>query len=324
MENSEYKKHIIETGMGLQDVDHLKNSSYFVETAKKYIKGKISLEELEKIVNSYYENKPKEEERTEEADKIAVRIAQIIEDDSFVFSIGQLVSIHKRLFEGIYGHAGQFRTYNFSKAEWVLDGASVYYADYRLLKDTLQYDFDSEREYRYIGLSMNEIINHLAAFVSNIWQAHPFEEGNTRTTAVFFIKYLRSIGFTATNDTFAKNAWYFRNALVRANYRNVYKNVYEDKSFLVRFLRNLLLDETNELHNRDLHIMRAPKAILPNREGTVLELIRINPAFKISEIADALNVSQRTVSSLIASLIKKGLIKRVGGKKEGHWEIKQG
>lgn len=324
MENSEYKKHIIETGMGLQDVDHLKNSSYFVETTKKYIKGEISLEELEKIVNSYYENKPKEEERTEEADKIAVRIAQIIEDDSFVFSIGQLVSIHKRLFEGIYGHAGTFRTYNFSKAEWVLDGASVYYSDYRLLKDTLQYDFDSERDFNYIGLSTNEIINHLAAFLSNIWQAHPFEEGNTRTTAVFFIKYLRSIGFTATNDTFAKNAWYFRNALVRANYRNVYKNVYEDKSFLIRFLKNLLFGETNELHNRDLHIRNSLTTILPNREGTVLELIKINPSFKIKEIADALNVSSRTVSSLIASLVKKGLIKRVGGKKDGHWEIKQG
>ena len=323
MENSEYKKHIIETGMGLQDVDHLKNSSYFVEITKKYVKGEISLTELEKIIDSYYENKPKEEERTEEADKIAVRIAQIIEDDSFVFSLGQLASIHKRLFEGIYGHAGKFRTYNFSKAEWVLDGASVYYADYRLLKDTLQYDFDSEREYRYIGLSMDEIINHLAAFLSNIWQAHPFEEGNTRTTAVFFIKYLRSIGFTATNDTFVKNSWYFRNALVRANYRNVYKNVYEDRSFLIRFLRNLLLNESNELHNRDLHIMASSKTIIPSKEAVVLELLKINPSFKVSEIADAVNVSRRTVSTIIASLVSKGLIKRVGGKKAGHWEIKQ-
>ena len=213
----------------------LKNADLYGKSEK--IKNTIdkSLLLINKIVS---ENKPKEEERTEEADKIAVRIAQIIEDDSFVFSIGQLVSIHKRLFEGIYGHAGTFRTYNFSKAEWVLDGASVYYSDYRLLKDTLQYDFDSERDFNYIGLSTNEIINHLAAFLSNIWQAHPFEEGNTRTTAVFFIKYLRSIGFTATNDTFAKNAWYFRNALVRANYRNVYKNVYEDKSFLIRFLKD--------------------------------------------------------------------------------------
>lgn len=309
--------------MGLQDVDHLKNSSYFTDEAKRYIKGEISLEELEKIIDSYYKNKPNEEERTEEADKISVRIAQLIEDDSFVFSVGQLMSIHKRLFEGVYGHAGKFRDYNFSKKEWILDGASVFYADYRLLKNTLQYDFDLEKEFEYMGLSMNEIINHLAGFISNIWQVHPFEEGNTRTTAVFVIKYLRSIGFTATNDTFAKNAWYFRNALVRANYRNVRKNVYEDKSFIIRFLRNLLLGESNDLHNRYLHISFASQIVLPYKESTVLELIKINPSIRLSEIADALNVSPRTVDNLVASLVRKGLIERVGGKKNGHWEIKQ-
>lgn len=323
MENKYSKKYVIETGMGLQDVDHLKNSSYFANEAQRYINGEISLEELEKIIDSYYKNKPNEEERTEEADKISVRIAQLIEDDSFVFSVGQLMSIHKRLFEGVYSHAGKFRDYNFSKHEWVLDGASVFYADYRLLKATLQYDFDLEREFEYIGLSMNEIINHLAGFISNIWQVHPFEEGNTRTTAVFIIKYLRSIGFTATNDTFAKNALFFRNALVRANYRNVRKNVYEDKSFIIRFLRNLLLGESNDLHNRYLHISFASQIVLPYKESTVLELIKINPSIRLAEIADALNVSPRTVDNLIASLVEKGIIQRVGGKKSGHWEIKQ-
>ena len=323
MENKYSKKYIIETGMGLQDVDHLQNSSYFVEESKKYIEGEISLIQLEEIINSYYKNKPNEEERTEEADKISVRIAQLIEDDSFVFSVGQLVSIHKRLFEGVYSHAGKFRTYNFSKQEWVLDGASVYYADYRLLKDTLQYDFDSEREFNYIGLSIDKIINHLAGFISNIWQVHPFEEGNTRTTAVFVIKYLRSVGFKATNDTFAKNAWYFRNALVRANYRNIHKGVYEDKSFLIKFLRNLLLREPNDLHNRYLHINSVPRTVLPHKESTVLELIKTTPSIKITEIADALNVSQRTVKTLLASLVEKGFIERVGGKKIGYWKAKQ-
>ena len=322
MENKYSKKYIIETGMGLQDVDHLKNSSYFVDESKKYIKGEISLEELEKIIDSYYKNKPKEEERTEEADKISIRIAQLIEDDSFVFSIGQLVSIHEHLFKGVYAHAGKFRTYNFTKQEWVLDGASVFYADHRLLKTTLQYDFDAEREFEYLGLSIDEIIAHLTGFISNIWQVHPFEEGNTRTTAVFAIKYLRSIGFRATNDTFAKNAWYFRNALVRANYRNIHKNVYEDKSFLVRFLRNLLLDESNDLRNRDLHISKSSITILPYKESTVLELIKSNPTIRLKEIADAINVSPRTVDSLVASLVGKGLIQRVGGKKSGHWEVK--
>ena len=322
MENKYSKKYIIETGMGLQDVDHLKNSSYFVDESKKYIKGEISLEELEKIIDSYYKKKPKEEERTEEADKISIRIAQLIEDDSFVFSIGQLVSIHEHLFKGVYAHAGKFRTYNFTKQEWVLDGASVFYADHRLLKTTLQYDFDAEREFEYLGLSIDEIIAHLTGFISNIWQVHPFEEGNTRTTAVFVIKYLRSIGFRATNDTFAKNAWYFRNALVRANYRNIHKNVYEDKSFLVRFLRNLLLDESNDLRNRDLHISKSSITILPYKESTVLELIKSNPTIRLKEIADAINVSPRTVDSLVASLVGKGLIQRVGGKKSGRWEVK--
>ena len=321
MENKYSKKYIIETGMGLQDVDHLKNSSFFVNEAKRYVKGEISLEELETIVDSYYKNKPNEEERTEEADKISVRISQLVEDDSFVFSIGQLVAIHERLFEGVYSHAGKFRDYNFSKEEWVLDGASVFYADYRLLKSTLQYDFDIEKEFDYMGLSMNEIINHLAGFISNIWQVHPFEEGNTRTTAVFFIKYLRSIGFTATNDTFAKEAWYFRNALVRANYRNVRKNVYEDKTFLIKFLRNLLLGESNPLHNRDLHIVCTTSSTLSYKEATIIELMKTDPSMKISEIADALNVSSRTVDNLVASLVEKGLIRRVGGKKSGHWEV---
>ena len=323
MENKYSKKYIIETGMGLQDVDHLKNSSFFVNEAKRYVKGEISLEELEAIVDSYYKNKPNEEERTEEADKISVRISQLVEDDSFVFSIGQLVAIHERLFEGVYSHAGKFRDYNFSKEEWVLDGASVFYADYRLLKSTLQYDFDIEREFVYMGLSMNEIISHLAGFISNIWQVHPFEEGNTRTTAVFVIKYLRSIGFTATNDTFAKEAWYFRNALVRANYRNVRKNVYEDKTFLIKFLRNLLLGESNPLHNRDLHIVSTPSSTLSYKEATIIELMKTDPSMKISEIADALNVSSRTVDNLVASLVEKGLIRRVGGKKSGHWEVKK-
>lgn len=103
---------------------------------------------------------------------------------------------------------------------------------------------------------MDEIIHHLAVFVSRLWQIHIFGEGNTRTTAVFLIKYLRTLGFSATNDIFAANAWYFRNALVRANYTNLQKNVHETTEYLELFLRNLLLDEQNELHNRNLHISR--------------------------------------------------------------------
>ena len=122
------------------------------------------------------------------------------------------------------------------------------------LRATLEYDFSQEKEFNYKGLSVNGIIHHLAIFISRLWQIHIFGEGNTRTTAVFFIKYLRTLGFSTINDVFAENAWYFRNALVRANYTNLQKNIYETTEYLEAFLRNLLLNEKNELYNRNLHV----------------------------------------------------------------------
>ena len=101
---------------------------------------------------------------------------------------------------------------------------------------------------------MDEVIQHLALFLSRLWQIHIFAEGNTRTTAVFFIKYLRTLGFTETNDVFAKKSSYFRNALVRANYSDFEKGIYETREYLEPFLKNLLLNEKNELNNRDLHV----------------------------------------------------------------------
>ena len=278
MENKYSNKYIIETGIGLQDVDHLKNSSYFINESEKYIRGEITLDELEKTVSSYYKNKPDEEERSEEADIIAVRIAKIISDDSFSFTAGQLVAIHKQLFDGVLSHAGQLRTYNFTKNEWVLDGASVSYGDYRDMDMMIQFDINSEKRFRYAGLSKEEILDHLAGFIANIWQAHPFEEGNTRTTAVFTIKYLRSLGFDVTNDAFAKNAWYFRNALVRANYNNLQKGIYEDRSYLVKFLRNLIFNENNPLHNKELHVSMISNVKMPTKENRIIkndESIRI-------------------------------------------------
>ena len=237
MENKYSNKYIIETGIGLQDVDGLKNSTYFINESEKYIRGEITLDELEEVITSYYKSRPEEKDRTEEADIVSTRIAKIISDDSFSFTVGQLISIHKQLFEGVFTHAGKLRTYNFTKKEWVLDGASVLYSDYRLIETTLQYDFDTEKRFNYTHLSTDEIIDHLAIFISNIWQIHAFEEGNTRTTAVFTIKYLRSLGYDVTNDSFAKNAWYFRNALVRANYKHLRKGIYEDRTFIIMFLR---------------------------------------------------------------------------------------
>ena len=171
------------------------------------------------------------EDRTEEADKVAVKIAKVLFEKAFSFTPNEYISIHRKLFTGIYSHAGKIRD-----------------------RATLEYDFAKEKKFSYRNLTMDEIIHHLAVFVSKLWQIHMFLEGNTRTTAVFLIKYLRTLGFETTNDIFAENAWYFRNALVRANYNDLKNGVHETTEYLVLFLRNLLLDEKNELHNRTMHI----------------------------------------------------------------------
>lgn len=245
------------TAIGLQAVDGLKTSEYLIDTAIQNIEGKITLKEAQNLINSYYEERPahfSDEERTEEADKVSSRIAGLLSETAFSFSPNEYISIHRKLFQGIYSHAGRIRDYNITKKEWVLDGATVIYGSASELKATLEYDFSQEKEFSYKGLSMDAIIHHLAVFISRLWQIHIFEEGNTRTTAVFFIKYLRMLGFSATNDIFAENAWYFRNALVRANYTNLQKGIYETTEYLEVFLRNLLLGEKNELHNRTMHV----------------------------------------------------------------------
>ena len=323
MENDYSKKYILETGIGLQDVDRLKNSPYFVKESERYIKGEISLDELDNIIASYYESKPTTEDRSEEADKISIRIARLIGEDSFTFTVGQLLTIHKKLFDGVLKHPGQLRTYNFSKKEWVLDGASVIYGAFRDLEMTLQYEFKTEKQFDYSRLSIDEAIVHLAVFIANLWQIHAFEEGNTRTIAVFAIKYLRSLGFDVTNDTFAKNAWYFRNALVRANYTNIQKGVYEDRSYLIKFLRNLLLNENNRLENKELHIAPSSPNKGDTRETRLLVLLKTNPSTKTEELAEELGVSLRTVKSIVSILKKEGKLERVGGKKYGRWKVKQ-
>lgn len=226
------------TAIGLQAVDGLRPSKYLVETAIQNIDGKITVREAKNLIDSYYKERPvhmSDDDRTEEADKVASRIAEILSETAFSFSPNEYISIHRKLFQGIYDHAGRIRDYNITKKEWVLDGATVMYGSASELRATLEYDFSQERNFSYKGLSMNEIIHHLAVFISRLWQIHIFGEGNTRTTAVFFIKYLRTLGFYTTNDIFAKNAWYFRNALVRANYTNLQKVFMKQQSILNYF-----------------------------------------------------------------------------------------
>ena len=255
--NKKNKVYAWRTAIGLQDVDGLKPSQYLIETATQNIEGYITIEEALDRIDSYYEEKEvhsPESERTEEADKVASRIAQILSETAFSFIPQEYISIHRKLFQGIYPHAGKIREYNITKKEWVLDGDTILYGSVSELEATLEYDISRERDFSYKGLTMEEIIHHLAVFISRLWQIHIFGEGNTRTTAVFFIKYLRTLGFTVTNESFAEHSWYFRNALVRANYTNLPKGVHETTEYLELFLKNLLLNENYPLSNRDLRI----------------------------------------------------------------------
>lgn len=241
------------TAIGLQAVDGLQTSEYLRNTAVKHIEGNISIEEVKALINGYYQSKtvrtPNDED-TEEADKVSANIARILNEKSFAYSVTGFTSIHRRLFEGVFKFAGKIRDYDITKKEWILRGDTVLYVNAEDLHRAIEYDLEQEKNFSYKGLSWDEIAEHIAKFVSNLWQIHPFGEGNTRTTAVFTIKYLRSIGFDVNNDLFAKHSWYFRNALVRANYRNVRKNIEPDMSFLILFFRNLMMDEHNDLKNR--------------------------------------------------------------------------
>ena len=250
------KSYAWQTAIGLQDVDGLKPSHYLINTAIKNIEGEITIETAENWVSQYYQQNPisDDKDRTEEADKVAVRIARLLSEPAFSFNAQQYLSIHKYLFNGIFPHAGKIRTFNITKKEWVLNGDTISYGSALELKETLEYDLAQERKFSYKGISIDEAIDHLAFFIARLWQIHVFEEGNTRTTAVFFIKYLKTLGFQVSNDNFAENSWYFRNALVRANYNNITEGIYETAKYLVLFIRNLLLNENYVLSNRQLHI----------------------------------------------------------------------
>ena len=245
------------TAIGLQAVDGLQPSAYLIDVAKRNIEGEITLDETRKLIDSYYQSKtvrtPKDEDE-EEADKVSANIAKILASKTFAFNTNGYVSLHRRIFEGVFEHAGEIRQYDISKKEWVLEGDSVNYLNWEDLRRALDWDIEQEKNFSYKGLTDDEKIEHIAKFISGIWQIHAFREGNTRTTAIFTIQYLRSLGYEVNNEMFAKHSWYFRNALVRANYRNIQKGIDYSPIYLVRFFRNLLLKDSWVLKNRYLHI----------------------------------------------------------------------
>ena len=259
------------TAIGLQAVDGLQPSAYLIDVAKRNIEGEITLDETRKLIDSYYQSKtvrtPKDEDE-EEADKVSANITKILASKTFAFNTNGYVSLHRRIFEGVFKHAGEIRQYDISKKEWVLEGDSVNYLNWEDLRRALDWDIEQEKNFSYKGLTDDEKIEHIAKFISGIWQIHAFREGNTRTTAIFTIQYLRSLGYEVNNEMFAKHSWYFRNALVRANYRNIQKGIDYSPIYLVRFFRNLLLKDGWVLKNRYLHIQPTDEWKVQPRIGT--------------------------------------------------------
>ena len=329
------------TAIGLQKVDGLETSEYLKSVAISNIDGDISLEKAEELINSYYEENNNHSSNYEEADKVSVNIAKVLSEKSFVFSPAQYLDIHKQIFANVYPHAGKIRTFNISKKEWVLEGDTVIYGGASLLKETLEYDFNIEKNFDYSGLSQDEFLTHIARFISNLWQIHVFSEGNTRTTAVFLIKYLRKFGYDVTNEVFAQNAWYFRNALVRANYTNIEKGIFETTRYIELFLENLLFNGNNDLKNRYLHIRWNEKVDIDKKKVDIgqikvdidkkkvdIENVKISKTirknfeilyfalknfeyFGRKEIIDVLKISPSGASKLISELLDKKLIIQV-------------
>ena len=251
-----------QTAIGLQAVDGLKPSEYLLQTARKDIEGEIGIDDVERLVASYYESKEvrtEQDEQSREADVAATNIRKLLAEKTFAFSLVGLTAIHRRIFTGIFDFAGEIREHNITKKEWVLRGDTVLYVSAPDISRAIEYDLEQERQFDYSQTDLNGFVSHFSKFVSGLWQIHPFREGNTRTTAVFAIMYLRSLGFDVQNDMFANHSWYFRNALVRANYQNVQKGIKREPAFLEQFFRNLLLGEHNELRNR-LMLIKAPEA----------------------------------------------------------------
>ena len=331
--NKAEKAKIWKTAIGLQQVDGLEPSEYLIATARQNIEGEITIQEVKKRIESYYQQHPSksDEDRTEEADKVSARITELLSEQTFTFSPAEYMTIHSRLFTGIYKFAGKIRDYNITKKEWVLNGETVLYASADSLKATLEYDFEQERKFNYKGLNEQEIVEHIAHFISNLWQIHIFGEGNTRTTAIFLIKYLRKLGFkNANNDLFANHSWYFRNALVRANYEDLSRGIYRTELFLIRFLLNFLLKGNYSLRNREMHILAdtvndTVKQHIDTVNDTVFSLMKQDKHVTAKEMSERLGISLSTVRRKIKELRDTGKIERIGSDKSGYWKLlKQG
>lgn len=320
--------------IGLQEVDRLQPSSYLLDTAKQHIEGVLDLATVQQRIVDYYqttEGRRLAASRTDEADIVASRMMSILSEEAFSFIPAEYARLHRRLFQGLFKHAGTYRTVNISKKEWVLDGESVIYAPYDLLQETIEYDFAQERQFSYQSLTPQEALQHICKFIAGLWQIHPFMEGNTRTTALFTIFYLRKFGFQVSNEPFARHAWFFRNALVRANYNDYAKGIRATTRFLEQFFENLIFNGQHVLKNRTCHIQweatpevqsatsKCKKCTL--EEVAILNLLTQTPTLTQKEIAREIGKSERTIKNIMKGLKEKALLLRKKGKRNGYWEV---
>ena len=347
------KASIWRTAIGLQAVDGLQTSAYLRETAVRHIEGEINIDEARQLIKTYYQSKTQHDatdDDMQEADKVSANITKILSSPTFDFSAKGYIALHRRIFDGVFKHAGKVRDYNITKKEWVLDGDTVHYLNWEDLHRALDYDIQQERQFSYKGLTTDQQIQHITRFVSGIWQIHAFGEGNTRTTAVFAILYLRDLGYKVENDMFAQHSWYFRNALVRANFRNAVEGIDYAPEYLERFFRNLLLGEQWDLRNRYLHIHPTDEwQVQPNRvenvavnvenattqkkefttqkplnttQKRILDYLQNYPKATRKEIAVALgDITENGVKFNIGMLKQRGALKRTGGRKAGEWVV---
>ena len=319
------KAGIWQTAIGLQAVDGLQTSEYLKDTACRHIEGEIDIDEVRELIKNYYQSKSRREpddDAKQEADKVSANITKILSSQALDFSAGGYISVHRRVFEDVFKHAGKLRDYNITKKEWVLNGDTVNYLNWEDLRRALDYDIAQERDFSYKGISADEMIRHITNFVSGLWQIHPFCEGNTRTTAVFTILYLRSIGFNVSNDLFARHSWYFRNALARANYKNARLGIDYTPIYLERFFRNLLLGDKWDLRNRYLYVNASEKwKVQPNLDisanssqaqdkhrtstGQVQDKLRIDNVY-ISCLVNAIGNQELSLKNMMEALGLKG------------------
>ncbi len=304
------KASIWQTAIGLQAVDGLKTSDYLKETARKHIEGEIDIDEVRQLVKTYYQSKTQREpddDGKQEADKVSANITKILSSQSVDFSTGGYIAIHRRVFEGVFKHAGKLRDYDITKREWILDGDTVNYLNWEDLHRAIDYDIEQERAFSYRGISSDDMVIHISHFVSGLWQIHPFAEGNTRTTAVFAILYLRSIGFEVNNDLFARHSWYFRNALVRANYKNALLGIDYTPIYLERFFRNLLLAEQWDLRNRYLHIHATDEwKEQPNlAEPTSIESLPDKYPTSTRQVGNGINTDNSNIIKIVKTIGEK-------------------